>query len=226
MHRALATGLNSPPVMSTHDRLKARIRKVGPDQARQEMVEPIEQLRGTDGGSELASHLRDLAELERWQSDHAASISAYEEAVAVLRELDEPLQLGHTLRHLGQVCQESGHILQAEACCAEALALYREFGAGEPLQIANSVRYLAVAKDEAGKAEVAAELWREALDRYESLQLHAGVAECAARLATLSSLRADSNTTLEWLGRAEAAAEASGDWETVAYVSGLRNELS
>ena len=71
--------------------------------------------------------------------------------MAVLRGLDEPLRLGHALRHLGQVQQELGDIDQAEACYTEALALYREFGAAEPLQLANSVRYLAVSKHEAAR---------------------------------------------------------------------------
>ena len=145
--------------------------------------------------------------------------------MAVLRGLDEPLRLGHALRHLGQVQQELGDIDQAEACYTEALALYREFGAAEPLQLANSVRYLAVSKHEAGEAEAAASLWREACDRYEALELSAGVAESAARLAMLSSRRGDSDDAMVWLGRAQAAAEASGDREMIDYVSGVGEKL-
>ena len=143
-------------------RLKTRIREVGADQAREELIASTMRLRAAGERSELASELRDLAELERWWSDHAASIGHYEEVVAVLRGLDKPLRLGHALRHLGQVQQESGDIDQAEACYTEAVALYREFGAAEPLQLANSVRYLAVAKHETGEAEAAAGLWQEA----------------------------------------------------------------
>ena len=207
-------------------RLKTRIREVGADQAREELIASTMRLRAAGERSELASELRDLAELERWRSDHAASIGHYEEVVAVLRGLDKPLRLGHALRHLGQVQQESGDIEQAEACYTEALALYREFGAAEPLQLANSVRYLAVAKHETGEAEAAAGLWQEAYDRYEALELSAGVAESAARLAMLSSQRGESDDALEWLGRAQAAAEASRDRETIDYVNGVGEKLS
>ena len=205
--------------------LKARIREVGADRAREELIASTARLRAAGERSQLASDLRDLAELERWRSDHTASIGHYQEVVAVLRGLDEPLRLGHALRHLGQVLQEFGDPDQAEACYSEALDLYRKFGAAEPLQLANSVRYLAVAKHEAGEAEVAASLWREAHDRYDALELPAGVAESAARLAMLSSRRGDSDEALEWLGRAQAAAEASGDREMIEYVSGVGEKL-
>ena len=206
-------------------RLKARLREVGADQTREELIASTARLRLTGERSELASELRDLAELERWRSDHPASIGYYEEVVAVLRGLDEPLRLGHALRHLGQVQQEHGDIDQAGACYTEALALYREFGAAEPLQLANSVRYLAVAKHETGEAKAAASLWQEACDRYEALELPAGVAESAARLAMLSSQQGESDDAIEWLGRAQAAAQASRDPETIDYVNGVSEKL-
>ena len=98
----------------SQQRLKARLREVGVDRTRDELVALTARLRSGGEFSTLASELRDLAELERWQKDHAAAIEHYEEAVAVLRDLNEPLRLGHTLRHLGQVLQESGDPNKAE----------------------------------------------------------------------------------------------------------------
>ncbi len=157
--------------------LKERVRKVGTDRAKEELIASTARLRAAGNRSGLASRLRDLAELERWRFDHAASIGHYEEVVSVLRGLDEPLRLGHALRHLGQVFQEFGDADQAEACYIEAL------------------------------------------------DLPAGVAESAARLAILSSQRGHSDEVLEWLGRAKAAAEASGDQETIEYVNGVGEKL-
>ena len=105
--------------------LKERVRKVGTDRAKEELIASTARLRAAGNRSGLASRLRDLAELERWRSDHAASIGHYEEVVSALRGLEEPLRLGHALRHLGQVFQEFGDADQAEACYTEALDLYR-----------------------------------------------------------------------------------------------------
>ena len=137
--------------------LKERVRKVGTDRAKEELIASTARLRAAGNRSGLASRLRDLAELERRRSDHAASIGHYEEVV--------------------QVFQEFGDADRAEACYIEAL------------------------------------------------DLPAGVAESAARLAILSSQRGHSDEVLEWLGRAKAAAEASGDQETIEYVNGVGEKL-
>ena len=55
-------------------RLKARIREAGADQAREALIASTVRLRAVGERSELASELRDLAELERWRSDYVASI--------------------------------------------------------------------------------------------------------------------------------------------------------
>jgi tetratricopeptide (TPR) repeat protein len=106
----------------------------------------------------------------------------YEEAVAMFREVDEPLILAHTIRHLGDVYHEQGRPDLAEPCYHEALALYRSHEDGPSLDLANAVRSLAVLRWEQTRA-----LWEEARSLYTAMTIDAGVKESTARIAALSS---------------------------------------
>lgn len=75
----------------------------------------------------------------------------YEEAVTLFREVDEPLMLAHTVRHLGDVYAEQGRPDLAEPCYHEALALYRDHDNESSPDLANAVRSLAVLRWEQAK---------------------------------------------------------------------------
>ena len=130
--------------------------------------------------------LRNLGELERRLPEGDAARQHYEEAVALFRELGEPLKLAHTVRHLGDVYRETGQRVLAEPCYQEALALYRSHEHAPPLDLANAIRSLAVLKGEDGQLDIAAKLWQEAHDLYVAIGVAAGVKESAARLAALA----------------------------------------
>jgi tetratricopeptide (TPR) repeat protein len=127
-----------------------------------------------------AQELRLRGESAR-RRDAAMARLCYEEAVALFREVEEPLVLAHTIRHLGDVYYEQGRPDLAEPCYHEALGLYRSHEHGLSLDLANAVRSLAVLRWEQTRA-----LWEEARGLYTAVGIEAGVKESTARVAALS----------------------------------------
>jgi hypothetical protein len=107
----------------------------------------------------------------------------------------------------------------AEPCYVEALAIYRGRDDGRPLDVANAIRSYAVIKGEIGASAEAKRLWQEAHDLYLTLDVTAGVAECAARLALLAQREKDFRESREWLIKASKAAEVAHDPETSQFVA-------
>jgi tetratricopeptide (TPR) repeat protein len=190
--------------------------------AQRDLKDAVELSREQGTRSELARALRELGELERHLPDGDAALRHYEEAVAILRELDQPTRLAHTIRHLGDVHHDAGRAALAEPCYQEALTLYRRSEVTRPVELANAVRSLAVLKGEAAQIEEATVLWREAHDLYGVVNIPAGVAESAARLALLAWRQGDRPRSREWLSSASAAADASEDPKSARYVGQVR----
>ena len=128
-----------------------------------------------------AQELKRRGESARHQDAPMARL-CYEEAVAMFREVDEPLVLAHTIRHLGDVYHEQGRPDLAEPCYHEALGLYRSHEDGPSLDLANALRSFAVLRWEQTRA-----LWEEVRGLYTAVGIEAGVKESAARIAALSS---------------------------------------
>ena len=139
-------------------------------------------------------------------------------AVASARRGKDPLKVAHRVRHLGDAYQRAGRSALAERCYVEALTTYRRDERTRPLDLANAIRGFAVHKHEAGDAEQSQILWQEAHDLYAGLELSAGVAESAARLALLARRRGDVARSREHLLEASTAADASADPETQLYI--------
>ena len=116
--------------------------------------------------------------------DGAMARLCYEEAVGLFREVDEPLVLAHTIRHLGDVYLEQGRPDLAEPCYHEALGLYRSNEDDSSLDLANAVRSLAVLRWEQART-----LWEEVHHLYISLHIEAGIKESADRVAALRRRR-------------------------------------
>ncbi len=185
--------------------------------ARRQMIQSLSLLR--DGGtpSDIARVSRDLAEMERKLGDRDAALQRYGEAVALYREVDEPLRLAHTIRHLGDVLCDAGRGALAEPHYEEALAIYRAHPESSPGDLANAIRSMAVLKDEAGEIEQAIALWSEARALYATLSYPPAVAETSARLALLAHRCGDRERASEWLGAAKAAAAACEDRSVLEY---------
>jgi tetratricopeptide (TPR) repeat protein len=139
-------------------------------------------------------------------------------AVARARRGDDRVRLAHRVRHLGDAYYYAGRPALAEPCYVEALTIYRGQEHGRPLDLANAIRSFAVLKHETGATDEAQRMWQEAHDLYLMLNVPAGVAESAARLAILARHRGDLPRSRECLIEARAAADASNDPETAEYV--------
>ena len=135
--------------------------------------------------SDAAASMRALAEEERRAGRGDRAVAAYEQAVAILRGGSEPLRLAHTVRHLGDVHVEEGHLDAAEACYTEALQIYRGAPDAPVLDVANAIRAMAVLQERVGGRAEAAALWEEAGRLYEIAQVDAGIRESARRVALL-----------------------------------------
>jgi tetratricopeptide (TPR) repeat protein len=146
-------------------------------------------------------------------------------AVASARRGDDPLRLAHRIRHLGDAYYYAGRWASAEGCYVEALSIYRLHERTPPLDLANAIRSFAVLKDEGGAAEQAQGLWQEAHDLYVSLQIAAGVAETAARLALLARRHGDLARSRASLAEASAAAATTNDPETLQYIRDVTAQL-
>jgi len=133
--------------------------------------------------------------------------------------------LAHTIRHLGDVYQDQGNPDLARPCYEEALAIYRGDEKSRPMNVANAVRAFAVHLYDAGELETSAPLWEEARETYRSFGINAGVAECSIRLARIARHRGDDALAAQRLAEAKAAAEESGDEDTVAYVLSVAKEI-
>ena len=127
-----------------------------------------------------AQELRLRGESAR-RRDGAMARLCYEEAVVLFREVDEPLVLAHTIRHLGDVYLEQGRPDLAEPCYHEALELYRSHDDDSSLDLTNAVRSLAILRWEQTRA-----LWEEVRELYTTLRIESGIKESTARVAALS----------------------------------------
>ena len=116
------------------------------------------------------------------RKDNAIARQSYEESVALFRQVDQPLVLAHTIRHLGDVYREQDLPDLAEPCYLEALELYRTHDDASSLDFANAIRSLAVLRWEQSK-----KLWESAQDLYTALNIEAGIKESTARIAALST---------------------------------------
>ena len=147
-------------------------------------------------------------------------------AVASTRRGEDALRLAHSVRHLGDAYYYARRAALAEPCYVEALSIYRRHERTRPLDLANAIRSFAVLKDELGAAEQSQNLWQEAHDLYVGLNLSAGVAESAARLALLARQQGDLARSRERLLEASAAADATDDPETLQYVRKVTTQLA
>jgi tetratricopeptide (TPR) repeat protein len=156
---------------------------------------------------------------------NSANIIKYKSAVAALRKADDPLRLAHAVRHLGDAYHYAGRVSLADACYVEALSIYRSHESSRPLDLANAIRSFAVLKDEAGAEQEAQRLWQEAHDLYVSVNVPAGIAESAARLALLAQRQGDLQGSREWLDGALKAANTADDADTLQYVREVKVQI-
>ena len=138
---------------------------------------------------DLAKELRRRGEAERGMPGGDGGVGSYEQAIAILREENEPLLLAHALRHLGDIHHDRGRNDLAARFYDEALILYRGHAEASPLDLANALRSQALLKEETNHRDEAIALWREAGELYEMVDVEAGAKESARHVARLASLQ-------------------------------------
>ena len=156
---------------------------------------------------------------------HEANIMKYKLKVASLRNSDQPLKLAHAVRHLGDAYYYAGRLELAEPCLVEALSIYRNEDHGS-LDLANAIRSFAVLKDELGDFDGAHRLWQEVHNLYRSVDVPAGVAESAARLALLAYRQGDLAMSHELLAEARKAAQVTNDPETLQFLNEVESRIN
>jgi tetratricopeptide (TPR) repeat protein len=107
----------------------------------------------------------------------------YAEAIALLRHMDDPLRLAHTVRHLADVARKQGRVEVARPCYEEALTIYRSHAGTVPLDLANSLRGYGLLLEALGERGAAYDVWLEALKLYTSVGVQAGIDEANRRVA-------------------------------------------
>ncbi len=108
-----------------------------------------------------ATALRWVATFATWQGDHAAAHPAYEECLALFRELQDTKGIAHALSHLGMLFQMRGDYGRAESLLQESLAMDRE--SGDSLGVAWNLFFLGTLEYSQGNIRRASQLWEESL---------------------------------------------------------------
>jgi tetratricopeptide (TPR) repeat protein len=196
-----------------------------PVDARRDLTEAIALARAGNDRA-LACAVTALGRIERDMGHADAALASYQEAAAIYREQGNALKLAHTIRHIGDIHQGAGRPAQAEPCFQQAIAIYRANPETPALDMANALRPLALLKDDAGEFDEADRLWDSAKELYASAKVLPGVAECSVRLALLARRRQDPARARHMLEEAIAAAESSGDYNSMRYVNEVRARIS
>ena len=134
---------------------------------------------------QLVRALKGLGQIERDTGRLDAALRHYLEAADVCRDMDDPLLLAHTIRHVGDIHQDAGRHADAEPCYVEALAIYEANPSTGPLDLANALRPAALLMQATDRPEAARKYWSKARKLYAAAGIEAGVEECDSNLAAL-----------------------------------------
>jgi tetratricopeptide (TPR) repeat protein len=168
-----------------YDAYQARKEQRSAD-AKRALLTAVDFCRESNVPGDLARALTALGQIERDLSNTEVARQHYEEAIAIYREHGDMLRLAHSVRHVGDIYLEGGQLAAAEPFYQEALNLYRAHASTAPLDLANTLRGFALLRQESGQNNEARQLWSEARDLYQSVNVQAGVAESTRRLAQLN----------------------------------------
>jgi len=194
--------------------------------ARRDLLEAVALARSGNDRGVLARAVTELGRIERDTGHTDAALASYQGAAAIYRKQGDVLKLAHAIRHLGDIHQDAGRPAEAEPCFQEAIAIYRANPDTPALDMANALRPLALLKDGAGQLDGADCLWDGAKELYAAVKVFPGVAECAGRQAILARRREDFERARSLRAEATAAAENSGDYNSVRYVNEVRASIS
>ena len=194
--------------------------------ARRDLVEAVALARAGNDRNALARAVTELGRIERDMGHSDAALASYQESAAIYRGQGNALKLAHTIRNLGDILQDAGRPAEAEPCFREAITIYRANPDTPALDMANALRPLALLRDRAGDFDEADHLWDGAKELYAAVKVFPGIAECAGRQALLARRREDPERARRLLDEATAAAEKSGDHNSIRYINEVRASIS
>jgi len=117
--------------------------------------------------------------------DLPAAREHYAEGARLHREQNDLLAYAHAIRHIADIHQQEGNLVEAKALYEEALEIYRSDFNTKLLDLANTVRPYALLNERQGSLDLASKLWEEGRVLYGSLRIEAGVSECDAHITRL-----------------------------------------
>ncbi len=134
--------------------------------------------------TDLAESLKAVGRIDRDEGNFEKALASYEDAAELYRNAGTALKLAHTLRHVGDIQSELGNFSAARDACSTALQIYRLAQDAPPLDLANAIRSCALLEEHFNGRLKARPLWEEAKTLYASVEVWAGVDECAAHLSS------------------------------------------
>ena len=209
LERALATVSEPPPWLET------KLLKVAAECAfnvgdkedfRALTARRLELARQRDDRREVAASLNNLGLIARDEMDLPRAASLFQESLALLRELAEPIDI--PLGNLGRVVLLEGDPDQAEAYFLEALGLARDRGDME--QVLSMTRSIAWAHIHQGRLAEAVELQHEVLERADQLDFRFAFAASCEQLAIVLARCGNVQRAAQLLGKAQAVTDEIG----------------
>jgi tetratricopeptide (TPR) repeat protein len=194
--------------------------------ARRDALAAVALAEQADDSAATARAITLWARSERDLGDREVALRAYKKAATIYRDRGDALKLAHTLRHLGDIHQDSKRPTESEPLFREALQIYRAHPETPLLELANALRPLALLQHDAGNVEEADQLWEEAKNLYAQVNVLPGVVECAGRLALIARQRENPERARQMLAEASVAAQNSGDYNSQRYVNEVRTWIS
>ena len=156
------------------------------NKARRELVNAVEICRKNGPQHDLAQALHMLANVESDIGRYDVSLKLWEEAVSTCRDVGDTFQLAHKVRHLGDLHFHQRRLDEAETCYLEVLQLYRDHDDPPKLDFANALTRYAKFKEIRQLPQQALQLWSDAREIFDAIDLAAGVEECSRHISRLS----------------------------------------
>ena len=135
-----------------------------------------------------AQNLIDQGYAAHHAGDLQLAMEKYQAGAEVLRSMNEPLRLAHTIRHVADIHRALERPDLAMAEYAEALSIYRRQPTAGKLDIANTLRGYALAMETLQQFRIARMWWTEARNLYGEVDVQAGVDEAERRIKLLDEI--------------------------------------
>jgi tetratricopeptide (TPR) repeat protein len=135
-----------------------------------------------------AESLKGLGQIEHDLGQTSKALEHYQQAAALVRTLNQPLDLAHTVRHVADILRETRQPIPALHHYEEALDIYRSHPDTSDLDLANALRGYALLKTDTGDKQTAIRIWKEAGALYKQAGVPAGVEGSERQIERLIAL--------------------------------------